>query len=79
MLATIIKTVFGSRNDRLIKAYSRIVSQISALEPTIVTLSDEELKEKTSFFKSEIDKGRTLESIKIEACLLYTSPSPRDS
>jgi preprotein translocase subunit SecA len=67
MLATIIKTVFGSRNDRLIKAYSRIVSQISALEPTIVTLSDEELKEKTSFFKSEIDKGRTLESIKIEA------------
>ena len=58
MLATIIKTVFGSRNDRLIKAYSRIVSQISALEPTIVTLSDEELKEKTSFFKSEIENKR---------------------
>ena len=67
MLTTIIKTVFGSRNDRLIKTYSRVVSKISALEPTIVTLSDEELKEKTSFFKSEIDKGSTLESIKIEA------------
>ena len=44
MLNTIIKTVFGSSNDRYVKQLRKIVAQINALEPQIQALSDEDLK-----------------------------------
>jgi len=44
MINNLLKKVFGSRNDRLIKQYSRTVRRINALEPAMAALSDDELK-----------------------------------
>jgi preprotein translocase subunit SecA len=47
--------VFGSRNDRLLKRYTRSVGQINALEPQMRALSDAELKAKTAEFCERAD------------------------
>ena len=51
MLGKILAKIFGSKNDRLIKMYRKIVKTINVLEPTIEPLTDEELKAKTAEFK----------------------------
>jgi len=51
MITRVLKTLFGSRNDRLLKQYGRIVRQINALEPSVAALSDEQLAAKTPEFK----------------------------
>ncbi len=47
MIDNLLKKVFGSRNDRLVKAYGQRVAAINALEPQIQALSDEALCAKT--------------------------------
>ena len=47
VLNTALKAIFGSRNDRLLKQYRRIVEQVNALEPDMAKLSDEQLAAKT--------------------------------
>ncbi len=49
--------VFGSRNDRLIKAYSRRVEQINALEPQTRALTDAQLRAKTAEFRERNTGG----------------------
>ena len=44
MISGLLKKIFGSRNDRLIKQYSAVVRQINALEAGISALSDDELR-----------------------------------
>ncbi len=44
MIAGLLKKIFGSRNDRLIRQYSQKVRAINALEPKIQGLSDVELR-----------------------------------
>ena len=44
MISGLLKKIFGSRNDRLIKQYSAAVRQINALEPGVSALSDDELR-----------------------------------
>ena len=58
--------VFGSRNDRLLKRYSRRVEQINAIEPQMRALSDAELKAKTAQFRQKIKDGATLNDIQVE-------------
>jgi hypothetical protein len=41
MISGLLKKIFGSRNDRLIKQYSQVVRKINALEAGISALSDE--------------------------------------
>ncbi|MCB6183504.1 preprotein translocase subunit SecA [Leeia sp. TBRC 13508] len=67
MISSLLKKVFGSRNDRLIKQYSQIVRQINALEPSISSLSDDELRGKTAAFKQQVANGASLDSILPEA------------
>ncbi|MBM5574519.1 preprotein translocase subunit SecA [Deefgea sp. CFH1-16] len=67
MISTLLKKVFGSRNDRLLKQYGVIVKQINALEPQMVALSDEALRAKTDEFKARLAKGETLDQILPEA------------
>ena len=43
MFNTLMKTMFGSSNDRYVKSLGKIVDQINALEPQLQALSDEEL------------------------------------
>ncbi len=47
MISGLLKKIFGSRNDRLIKQYSQAVSKINSFEPALETLSDGQLRDKT--------------------------------
>lgn len=67
MIAGLLKKIFGSRNDRLIRQYSQTVRAINALEPKIQALSDEELRGKTAEFRERIAKGEALEALLPEA------------
>src|SRR3954449_11859348 len=67
MIPTLLKKIFGSRNDRLIKKYSHTVRTINALEPQIAAVSDEKLREKTAEFKQRIAAGATLDEVLPEA------------
>jgi preprotein translocase subunit SecA len=67
MIATLLKKIFGSRNERLIKRYSHSVRAINALEPEIERLSDAELRAKTQEFKQRFTGGETLDQLLPEA------------
>jgi preprotein translocase subunit SecA len=64
---TLIKKVFGSKNDRELKSLQPIVAQIAAFEPAIQALSDEALAAKTPEFKAKLAQGAKLEDILPEA------------
>ncbi|MFN3786584.1 MAG: preprotein translocase subunit SecA, partial [Thiothrix sp.] len=67
MLGSVAKMLFGSRNDRLIKSYSKTVKKINALEEQCKSLSDAQLAAKTSEFRSRLEAGETLDSLLPEA------------
>ncbi|HEU0289185.1 MAG TPA: preprotein translocase subunit SecA, partial [Burkholderiales bacterium] len=56
MIQTILKKIFGSRNDRLLKQYQRQVRAINALEPQMEKLSDGALRLKTTEFRKRIEE-----------------------
>jgi preprotein translocase subunit SecA len=59
--------VFGSRNDRLVKNYTRLVREATALEPSLQGLSDEALRAKTDEFRARLKQGETLDQLLPEA------------
>ncbi len=63
----IAKKIFGTPNDRKIKATQALVDQINALEPEFEKLSDEQLIEKTAEFKKRIADGESLDALLPEA------------
>ena len=67
MIATLLRKIFGSRNERLIKRYMHTVRAINALEPSIERLSDEQLRAKTDEFKQRLAAGETLDAVLPEA------------
>ncbi|MFA9275222.1 MAG: preprotein translocase subunit SecA [Candidatus Aquirickettsiella gammari] len=69
--------IFGSRNQRLLKQYQKIVREISALEPKYEALSDEQLKAKTPEFKERLAKGETLDALLPEAFAVCREASKR--
>jgi preprotein translocase subunit SecA len=77
MLSGLIKKIIGSRNDRLLKQYRRVVAQINALEDSISRLSDDELTAKTSEFKTRLEKGETLGALLPEAFAVVREASKR--
>ena len=66
-LGTIAKKVFGTPNDRKIKATLPLVDRINALEPEFKTLSDDGIKAKTQEFRDRLEKGETLDDLLPEA------------
>ncbi len=48
--------IFGSANERLLKRLAPVISEISALEPQMKALSDDELRERTSKFREHVEK-----------------------
>ena len=48
-----VNKLFGSSSKREIKSYSKIVDQINNLEDKLISLSDNELKDKTEYFKKK--------------------------
>jgi preprotein translocase subunit SecA len=55
--------VFGSRNDRIVKGYGRLVRETNAHEPAIKALSDEQLAGKTAEFRSRLQAGAALDDL----------------
>jgi preprotein translocase subunit SecA len=54
MIQGVLKKIFGSRNERLLKQYGRVVREINALEADIARLSDDQLRAKTEAFRSRV-------------------------
>src|SRR5262245_6041000 len=67
MFGSLAKKLFGSSNDRRLKAYGPKVAAINALEPEVAALSDEALRARTEAFKAELAKGRSLDDILVPA------------
>jgi len=67
MLSNLLKKIFGSRNDRMVKQYSQTVRIINEKEAAIAGLSDIELRAKTDEFKQRIDNGESLDALLPEA------------
>lgn len=66
-IGSIAKKVFGTVNDRKVKATVPMVNAINALEPQFEALSDDELIAKTEEFKKRIADGESLEALLPEA------------
>lgn len=77
MVLTFLKKTFGDTNERRLKKYLAIVDQINQLEPEIEELTDEQLKEKTSYFKEQLREGKTIDDIKVEAFAVVREASKR--
>ena len=63
MFAAIAKKIFGSSNDRRLKRTEPKVAAISALEPQIAALSDDDLRASTEKFRAELAAGKSLDDI----------------
>ena len=67
MLGALAKKIFGSANDRRLKAYRPRVAAINAMEPEMERLSDDELRARTESFRAELAAGKTLDDILVPA------------
>jgi preprotein translocase subunit SecA len=77
MFNALLKLLFGSHNQRLIKSMQKTVVEINALEPSCQVLSDEQLRAKTLEFRDRVEKGASLESILPEAFATVREASKR--
>jgi len=77
MAIGILKTLFGSRNDRLLKQYRKTVLKVNALESTLQSLDDAALQAKTAEFKSRLTAGESLDDITAEAFAVVRESSRR--
>ena len=66
-MVSLLKKLIGSRNDRLLKQYRKLVNQINGLEPQIAALSDEALAAKTQEFRDRVQQGSSLDDLLPEA------------
>jgi preprotein translocase subunit SecA len=74
---SILKWLFGSKNDRELKRIGKVVAQIAAFEPALQKLSDGELQARTPAFKERLAKGETLDDLLPEAFAVVREASVR--
>ena len=67
MISGLLKKIFGSRNDRLVRQYMHTVRKINAFEAEISALSDEALRGKTAEFRQRVADGESLDALLPEA------------
>jgi len=77
MLPKLLTSIFGSRNDRLLKQYRHVVQKVNAFEPAYEQLSDTELRAKTEEFRSRHAKGEALDALLPEAFAAVREASKR--
>ena len=78
MINKLFQSIFGSRNQRLIKQYHKWVVEINQLEPDFEKLSDIDLFAKTSEFRARVqEKGETLDQLLVEAFSAVREASKR--
>lgn len=67
MFNRVLTSIFGSRNERVLRQLSRVVTRINALEPEFEKLDDEALRAKTAEFKQRVANGESLDKLLPEA------------
>jgi preprotein translocase subunit SecA len=67
MLHAILKKLVGSKNDRELKRFALFLEEINALEPVMMSASDEQLMAKTPYFREKLQNGAELDDILVEA------------
>src|SRR5215471_18452157 len=67
MIGAVARKLFGSSNDRRIRAYRPRVDAINALEPELEALSDGALRARTEEFKRQLAEGQTLDDLLVPA------------
>jgi len=77
MASNFLTQIFGSRNDRQLKQYRKVIARINALEPSLELLSDDQLKNKTQEFKDRIANGESLDILLPEAFAVVREGSKR--
>lgn len=77
MLGSVAKKIFGSRNDRLVKGYAKIVKNINALEADYSKLSDADLQNRTVKFRERLVAGATLDDLLPDAFATVREASKR--
>ncbi len=77
MLNSLLTRVFGSRNERLLKQFSKSIAKINGYEPAMQALDDAALKAKTAEFKARVAKGETLDALLPEAFAVVREASRR--
>jgi len=73
----VLSKVVGSRHDRVIKNFTKLVAEINSFEKDMQSLGDDELRAKTQQFRERLDKEDTLESILPEAFAVVREASQR--
>jgi preprotein translocase subunit SecA len=76
-VANWLTRIFGSRNQRLISEYNRVVRKINAFEPGLQALSDADLAAKTVQFREQIAAGKTVDDLLPEAFAVVREASHR--
>ncbi|WP_336969682.1 preprotein translocase subunit SecA [Brevundimonas aurantiaca] len=71
------KKLFGSSNDRKVKAFQDHAQRINALEPKFAALSDDELRMMTDAFRDRLSNGESLDKILPEAFAVVREASKR--
>ena len=77
MFKEVAKKIFGSPSERIVKRYRKIANEVTALEPEISKLSDEQLRAKTDEFKERLKNGETLDYLLVEAFAVAREASKR--
>ena len=77
MVIGLLKTLVGSRNDRLLKQYRKAVAKVNAFEPSLQALDDAALQAKTAEFKSRLAAGESLDDLAPEAFAVVREASCR--
>jgi preprotein translocase subunit SecA len=77
MLPKILTSIFGSRNERLLKQYRAVVAKINALEPQFEAFDDAALRARTADFKARLEQGSTLDDLLPEAFATVREASKR--
>jgi preprotein translocase subunit SecA len=77
MVIGLLKTLVGSRNDRLLKQYRKVVAKVNAFEPSLQALDDAALTAKTEQFKARLAAGESLDDITPEAFAVVREASVR--
>ncbi|MFK7961637.1 MAG: preprotein translocase subunit SecA [Phycisphaerales bacterium] len=63
VIGSTLKKIFGSRNDRVVKSYLRVVDDVNRHEPAIRQLTDAELRDKTGEFREKLSGGGSLDAL----------------
>lgn len=76
-LEEILKKIVGTKNDRELKRLSLLLDEINNFEPAMMSLTDEELRAKTPYFREKLKNGFTLDDILTEAFAVAREASRR--